>query len=595
MVKILKYKGLDIDPSKLNETVSVKNISAGGISLQESTSGESYVMPRIEAIHSGATANSIYYPADKLKGDKDLQSGVYSWTKPYGKPVIYNHDLHTEVTGRIERAAYSEYTEAGKPGIILVPKISEPSAVQAVRDGRLLTVSIGASTNHAICSICGTDIINEGYCGHMKGEEYDEEIAHWIVGDIFFNELSWVNQPADSNAFVVDSDVSQEIVVRDTEEDLHDKDLNEYYGVPKKIQIVESVANNNKKEDLDNVGKKTNRTLEALKEATKNAKTLLEALNVSFQPVTVAPGESVVVVNDGEEIPANASVSIDSEVLSVELNDDQNIVVTANEDAEDQQDDVNLTITAGGETTTTNLEVVIEVSESSDEPEEPEEPETGTGEGEDPVDPEQGEPEDPPTTPEDPAESTDPEGSGDPETPEDPGDPETPAESKKDDELGNQEEPEGQKEPEDLGETVPPEVEDKETTDEPNIDDTIGEAAKVIESLKASNDMFRIQVNELNKKLKESYIEQIIIKYDGNLSEEYIDKLKGRKLESLTETLEDLNEGYLNLNQGETEKKTDKRKVERVKNPIQENEKDKTKEKEVTNDDKVSFIKKMFL
>ena len=64
---------------------------------------------------------------------------------------------------------------------------------------------------------------------------------------------------------------------------------------------------------------------------------------------------------------------------------------------------------------------------------------------------------------------------------------------------------------------------------------------------------------------------------------------------TLTETLEDLNEGYLNLNQGEIEKKTDKRKVERVKNPIQENEKDKTKEKEVTNDDKVSFIKKMFL
>lgn len=589
MVKILKYKGLDIDPSKLNETVSVKNISAGGISLQESTSGESYVMPRIEAIHSGATANNVYYPADKLKGSKDLQSGVYSWTKPYGKPVIYNHDLQTEVTGRIERAAYSEYTEAGKPGIILVPKISEPNAVQAVRDGRLLTVSIGASTNHAICSICGTDIINEGYCGHMKGEKYDEEIAHWIVGDIFFNELSWVNQPADSNAFVVDSDVSKEIVVRDTEEDLHDKDLNEYYGIPKKIQIVESVANNNKKEDLDNVGKKLNSTLEALQEATKNAKTLLEALNVSFQPVTVAPGESVIAVNDGEEIPANASVSIDSEVLSVELNDDQNIVVTASEDAEDQQADMNLTITADGETTTTNLEVVIEVPEGSDDPEEPEEPETGTEEGGDPVDPEQEEPEDPQTTPEDPVEPTDPEGT------EDPVDPETPTESNKDDESGNQEEPEGQKEPEDLEKTVLPEVEDKETTDESNIDDTIEEAAKIIESLKASNDMFRIQVNELNKKLKESYIEQIVIKYDGNLSEEYIDKLKGRKLESLTETLEDLNEGYLNLSQAEIEKKTDKRKVERVNNPIQENEKDKTKVKEVTNDDKVSFIKKMFL
>jgi hypothetical protein len=124
---------------------------------------------------------------------------------PYPKPVIYNHDTNTESTGRIYNAAYSTYTKSGREGIIVVPKITDPVAIQKVLDGRLLTVSIGATTNAAVCSVCGTDILSEGWCGHEKGDVYDGVLCEWVAGDLFFDELSWVNVPADQDAQVIDT------------------------------------------------------------------------------------------------------------------------------------------------------------------------------------------------------------------------------------------------------------------------------------------------------------------------------------------------------------------------------------------------------
>ncbi|MDK2600720.1 hypothetical protein QO179_24810 [Bacillus stercoris] len=205
----MKFRGLDFDPTKISESVTVepKILPESKQAFQEATakSGMKYLLPRIEAIHAGSTRNSTRYPADKLRGSEELKSGVYSWTKPYPKPVIYNHDVETEATGRIRSASFSEYTTAGRPGIIVVPEITSKKAVEDILEGRLLTVSIGATTDAAICSVCGTDIINEGFCGHYKGETYEGIKAEWICGNIWFDELSWVNVPADSDAMIVDS------------------------------------------------------------------------------------------------------------------------------------------------------------------------------------------------------------------------------------------------------------------------------------------------------------------------------------------------------------------------------------------------------
>lgn len=540
-MEILKYKGLDVNPANLTETMQVKNSSSGVLSLKESESGESFVMPRIESIHAGKTANNVYYPADKLKGDKSLGSGVYSWTEPYAKPVIYNHDMMTETTGRVVRAAYSEYTQAGKPGIFVVPKITEPNAVQAVRDGRLLTVSIGATTNQAICSICGTDIINEGYCGHMKGEEYDGEEAHWITGDVFFNELSWVNQPADSNAFVVDTDTSGTFAMSDTEESLHNKNIHEYYGVPKAIPLVEAVSSTEVKEGITEVSKK--KSLNSLKEATKKAKDFLEAIEIEIQSFEIEPGQTVEVPYTGN-LPAGATISVDKEMFAVELGENQEILLTADEQIEDADVELNFTISAGGQTLSQVVEVVIasELDDKEDNKDEEKEDEPGEGETKgDPVDPE--------TKPE-------------PEVEPDPKEPTNPE--------------------------VP-----KESNEEDNeLSEAIETATVVIEELRASNEVLKAQNKVLIEELKESYIEKINAKHDGNLSEEYIKKLRGRHIDSLKETIEDLESGFFQVNRSEKPAEPKTRTVKQVKNPIQESE-EKNEKKDVTQEQVTKFLGKL--
>ena len=199
-----------LDPSRIVETFTIragKNDAKYQVAESEGSTRK-YLLPRIEAIHAGTTLNYNHYLAEKLKGDPIKKTGVYSWMNPYPKPVIYNHDTHTEATGRIQNAIYTDYTEAGKPGIILIPKITDPKAIEALEDGRLLTVSVGATTDSVICSITGKDILKDGYTGYNKGEYYDGKLCEWILGDLWFDELSWVNVPADQEAMVRDIQTS---------------------------------------------------------------------------------------------------------------------------------------------------------------------------------------------------------------------------------------------------------------------------------------------------------------------------------------------------------------------------------------------------
>lgn len=205
MANTKDLKRFETVPKRFTESVTMKpNI------LEEGYNGQSdYIIPKIEAIHAGKTRNGTFFPTRALKGDPAKHTGVYSWAYPYAKPVIYNHDRDSESSGRVIRAEYSDVTQAGKPGIILFPKITQPSAIQAIRDGRLLTVSIGGEAEKLTCSICGTNIIEEGMCQHEPGEFYEGVECRWEVDDVSFDELSWVNVPADSDAMVTDTETSQ--------------------------------------------------------------------------------------------------------------------------------------------------------------------------------------------------------------------------------------------------------------------------------------------------------------------------------------------------------------------------------------------------
>lgn len=322
---LIDYKGQKIDPQKINESVTFKLAEKSVKDLTESTGEPVSIMPRIEAIHAGTTRNYVHYPADKLRGDASIQSGVYSWLDPFPKPVIYNHDMETEATGRVAHAAYAEYTQAGKPGIVVIPKITEPKAVQAIKDGRLLTVSIGATTDAAICSICGTNIVEEGFCGHMKGESYDGQVCEWITGNIWFEELSWVNQPADQSAMVTDkeSSIFVEPIEANESLDREVQTINEFYSIPNNITIVEALDKGAQpKEGGEDVSKKEVEELLEEKSEDKAVESEEISKEVEEKEEIVSEKETTEVEVEEEEVAEESEVS-EEENDEVEKDEDE--------------------------------------------------------------------------------------------------------------------------------------------------------------------------------------------------------------------------------------------------------------------------------
>lgn len=195
--------------------------------------------PKIEAIHAGMTKNKFFYPESSLKGKTDLFSGVYSWLYPYRKPVLKNHDKLTgDPLGRIRNAMFMTQTSAGRAGIIVIPEITDTEAIERILDERYFTVSIGGDADAAYCSICGQDIVKEGWCEHDKGKTYDDQECYWIIGNLWFSELSFVNVPADHDAKIVELGVTG----ADVEESQRIFTLNESHQefyAPKPLQTAE--------------------------------------------------------------------------------------------------------------------------------------------------------------------------------------------------------------------------------------------------------------------------------------------------------------------------------------------------------------------
>jgi hypothetical protein len=114
--------------------------------------------------------------------------------------VLTHHNSYDgEPIGRILKAQFQEDTKSGRPGLVFTVEITDPDAIEKVLDGRYSTVSIGAHTDKVTCNICGTDRTQE-WCEHYPGEEVDGQTTHFIIGNTFGREVSYVNVPADENA-----------------------------------------------------------------------------------------------------------------------------------------------------------------------------------------------------------------------------------------------------------------------------------------------------------------------------------------------------------------------------------------------------------
>ena len=185
-------------------------------SKKEVRSGYSLVC-EVDATHSGTLINNRIYPPESM------QKGVRTWTTPYKKPVLVNHDDTKDPIGRVIAARYLKTTRGTdmkeyKPVLResdgygyqrLTIKITDSEAIQKILDGRYETVSVRMATDHAFCSVCNADWSGEdGPCDHTPGQKYDGKLAYMTTGELNYREMSFVNIPADEYAGVKEAIVA---------------------------------------------------------------------------------------------------------------------------------------------------------------------------------------------------------------------------------------------------------------------------------------------------------------------------------------------------------------------------------------------------
>ncbi len=214
------------------------------------------LMVKIAASHAGLiTRNNGFYQPDKMR------IGIKSFTDNYNKPLQVHHDQEADPIGRIVAAEYidtspsaktelftrdmfknvhnQKYFEAfldgelsfiqsinficdnlAKSDILTDPNyqglgyakltalVTDPEAIQKVKDGRFLTGSVGVSTDKAVCSVCKEDWAAGDQCDHRPGKMYDGAKAFLITGNLTYDEYSFVNVPADRHSRVIEMNVN---------------------------------------------------------------------------------------------------------------------------------------------------------------------------------------------------------------------------------------------------------------------------------------------------------------------------------------------------------------------------------------------------
>lgn len=165
-------------------------------SLEATPVSPDSIMVDIEGIHSIITTNLNYYEPHCL------EMSVPRWTEPYERPLIMHHKEQDGVTiGRIKKCTYVESCKKTRgPGLVFTCNIGNKEGIEGVKNGTLVTTSIGVMVRDLRCSICGKNLAEEGECEHVKGQKYDGKLCYWIIKDMEPKELSYVIVPSDKYA-----------------------------------------------------------------------------------------------------------------------------------------------------------------------------------------------------------------------------------------------------------------------------------------------------------------------------------------------------------------------------------------------------------
>ena len=191
--------------------ISAKTVGDYGnsIDLKESAQPKANVdalapnslMVEIEGLHAApfATGNYTRYTA------KALKASIPSWTSPYRRPLLKHHNEDNgEPIGRVISAEYvTKNTRSGTPALKFLVNVPDKDAIEGVKNGLLLTTSVGVTAYEVKCSICGAHITNaEEGCpnGHNRGDTYEGETCYWDIENFRAKEISYVDVPSDMYA-----------------------------------------------------------------------------------------------------------------------------------------------------------------------------------------------------------------------------------------------------------------------------------------------------------------------------------------------------------------------------------------------------------
>ncbi len=193
--------------------------------MNETLNANVHVVPQLEdsgmyRVFISAT-HSDYPINNRIYTQEEMSKAVDSMTYPYEKPILLHHDRTVDPVGRIKDAKYltskewnafskekgfeaNSFPEGATGGIVVEAEITDSLAIEKIKDKRYHTVSIGFSVEGMKCSLCEADWNGwESGCEHTPGKDYEGKTAYLLVKGMKFDEVSFVNVPADSFAKVV--------------------------------------------------------------------------------------------------------------------------------------------------------------------------------------------------------------------------------------------------------------------------------------------------------------------------------------------------------------------------------------------------------
>lgn len=250
------------------------------------------IMVDIEGLHAVSTGNyTRYIPIA-------LENSVSSWTHPFNKPVIMHHnEKDGKIIGRIISVEYkTDGTRSGTPALVFTVNVPDEDGKKQIRDGRLLTVSVGISATDCRCSVCGRNVAEYGPCEHERGHEYNGEICYWDIYAFTGKELSYVITPSDpyTHNIRIYSPTSDNLKTIKEQLDMH---INEVLDTTiTESQVTTEV--NNDSESSNNVNDQHDAP--AAEAQTPSEQPLTESVEDSGTPVTEAATEET----PSEETPA---------------------------------------------------------------------------------------------------------------------------------------------------------------------------------------------------------------------------------------------------------------------------------------------------